>query len=374
MKQITMNDIAIKAKVARSTVSEILNSKPKRNSSVRISDATRNNVLSIARQLNFQPNLFAQSLKTGKTGCIGISTLTAGRSFIRRFDEPYLGLVYSGIGRVVSERHYKLIFQDVQHHEEAAQLARQRMVDGIIFIKSSINADQFQDFQEKYLSQLNVPYVIVHSGQDPLGAHCVSLDCVQGGLAATEHLLDHGHQRIGFVSSELGWSFRDDLYKGYCEALQKHGLSNEKGLLFKTELAGEYHGMEQGFRLADLMIREKNIPGALFVADDATAHGMLACFARNGVRVPEDIALAAFGDEPPFLNIQNGITCLRQPAKVKGRTAAELLFELINDPEKQHAPRHVVLNTELRVRKSCGCTGFDYIKEVREQRDADKAL
>ena len=140
MKNITMQDIALKAGKSRKVVSDILNNK----NSIQISEETRVKVRRIARELNYRPNQFAQSLKTGRTHCLGISYVSSipGISFLSRFKQPYLSIIYSGIGQAASKENYHLLFPEVRDEDDSILLAQQRMVDGLILIAPYLSPDQ----------------------------------------------------------------------------------------------------------------------------------------------------------------------------------------------------------------------------------------
>ena len=118
-----MKEIAIRAGISRPNVSKILNNKP-----VMVSTGTREKVLQIARELNYTPNYFARTLKTGKTNCIGVSILTNGRDFFTRFNDNYLSNVYSGLGAAIKANAIKMLFHEVNEHKESMELANKRMV------------------------------------------------------------------------------------------------------------------------------------------------------------------------------------------------------------------------------------------------------
>jgi LacI family transcriptional regulator len=348
MKSVTMIDIAKKAGISRKYVSGIINN----NNSIWVSEATRERVLNIAKELKFQPNQFARSLKTGKTNCIGISTLTAGSSFLKQFNNPYLGSVYSGIGDQLGDSNIKLIFQEVNSRSESIDLAQTKMVDGLIFVLFAEAMDYFEQIKTEVLQYLKVPYVVIHSLQDDMGCNSIGLDCIKGGYRMVEHLLQHGYSSIGCVKDQGRIPFVENVYLGFQKALAGHNVPLDENMVFVTDGTD----IQVGYRLAEQLLQEKHpLPRALFVLDDFICYGMIKKFQEAGVRVPEDIALVAFEDE--YLELDNifEVTALVQPGKEKGRQAAKLLLNLINSPEKYKELQQVILEPRLAIRKTCGC-------------------
>jgi LacI family transcriptional regulator len=342
-----MIEIARRAGVTQSTVSRILNKKEDM-----VSEITRQRVLTIARELKYQPNHYARSLKSGKTQCIGITTLTRTTRFMQLFEQVYLGLTYSGIGEAVSGENYRLIFQDVSRQENIIAMAQNKMVDGLIFITFSEAIEKYEQLRKDYLSSLKVPYVIIHSIERDFGPQSVGLTTARAGFMATEHFIQaHQITEIGCVRPNVPVSHCDDLVKGYQEALAHYNLPVRDELVFVSSDYGE----ESGQQLAEQLVNGRKLPRALFVADDSIARGMLMKFNQAGVRVPQDVALIGFGDEEPAYNSFCGLTCVRQPARAKGYEAGKLLLTLVNNPEEREKEHRIILEPSLVVRKTCGC-------------------
>lgn len=346
MIQVTMEDIAKKAGVSRHTVSKVLN-----NRECYVGQQTRQKVLSVVKELNYQPNYFARSLKEGKTNIIGITTISNN---IGVFEQHYPANIYSGISRFFSDKDYKLIFHNFKQSGSVypyEELTRTRMVDGIILLLFARDLEVFR--KNRVVAQLKaagMPLVVIHSLTEDFGCPAVGLDTRYGGYLATRHLLEHGYQEVGFIGfKRMDWQQRDYI-AGYRQALAE-GRIKENGEFTYTATGA---GSEDGYRLAsDLLEQEKHLPRALVVFTDEVAFGMIAAFREAGVRVPEDIALTSFRNDNHAALLLTGLTTVHEPAQDKGYKAAEMLLKMLDDPKKK--PKPFFFKPKLIKRTSCGC-------------------
>jgi LacI family transcriptional regulator len=351
---VTMKDIAKRVGITRQTVSEILN-----NKFSRVSDATRQRVLQIAKELNYQPNQLARSLKTGKTNIIGFTY--SGLTRLRFFKHPYLGDLHTGAGEYLSSRKQKLIFHlyDPDHNvDQIGELVNSRVVDGFIFVLFSINLDHFFNYQRKHLKSTGIPFVVIHSTNRDLGCPSVGLDCQAGGFTATPHLIEHGYKNIGILlpPGQEGriaqYGHYQDFINGYKDALSKNNRLVDNNLIFRSPAFGPGGG--ERF-VQEWLENNRKMPRAFFVTEDQIAYGMIKAFRKKGVKVPEDVALIGFGDNLEQDFAGGDLTSIRQPGVEKGKAASEILMELIENPDQKPASETVILEPTMTIRESCGC-------------------
>lgn len=344
--RITMDDIAREAGVSRQTVSEVLN-----NKKTFASEATREKVHAIAKKLNYQPNYFAQTLKKGRTDIIGVAS---GDKLLWGIRHPYTVSVYDGIADFFQRTDYKFLFH--HYHGEAGtdqslELARTRIVDGMIYIVSSERIPRFLETQVPLLLELGIPLVMVHSTQDKYGFDAVGLNGARGGQIVAGHLLEHGYDTIGCVRPAWRNTFIENVIEGFTGFLKARGFAYTGR--FEFEYQG--NGAEDGEKLAHRLLEDKTpLPRSLFVSHDAIAYGMMKRFARAGIRVPDDLAVIGFGDLIPQRFITTDLTTLDQPGYEKGKKAGQLLVERLQGTAGPE-PRNLLLDPPLVVRKSCGC-------------------
>jgi len=354
MKKITMTQIARLAGVSQPVVSSVINNSPYN----RPSPQTREKILKIIRKYNFQPNLTAQSLKKGKTNSIGVTT--GGANFVRVFAHPYMSRIYAGIAAGLENTNYRLVFchfKQIVTSTDALQLASSRFADGIIYILLSVYLKQFKKDKivEEY-NKLGIPYVIIHSLQQDLGANSIGLDCVYGGMVATEHLIQHGYADqggIGFVQVNSNIPHINNLFKGYKKALKKHNIK------FKAKFVYLAHGFHYsaGEEVVKQILQNKVLPRALLVSGSGLTFTLMKGLKKAGINVPDDIAIVGFDEYPMAEFVEPQITYIEQPAFQKGREATLLLLKLIEAKEKRkkESNLNVYLKPRLIIGKSCGC-------------------
>ena len=324
MKKVTMKDIAIKAGITQQTVSQVLNN----YKLSMVSKATQERVLNIARELNYRPNHFAQSLKTGRTGLIGV---TSSEKAVAEFDSPYISKIYKGIGNCFAKRDHKLIFHQFQEimSGQYLELAQSHMVDGLIILLFSHNLDEFITSQLGQIRRTNIPFVIIHTLQHQLPFHYVGLDCIKAGFMATQHLLEHGYDKIGFVGTTTPIRHIENMFTGYHKALAEQGHPFSQELLYNLTIPD--FSLKVGYRTAETIIKENRpLPRALFIPNELIAYGMMKRFTENRIRIPEDLAIVGFGDvDDGLTNYFSNLTAIRQPAEDKGFQAGKMLLELL---------------------------------------------
>jgi LacI family transcriptional regulator len=173
----------------------------------------------------------------------------------------------------------------------------------------------------------------------------VDVDNRNSSREAVMHLFRHGCKRVGTIAGPSNMIGGIDRLEGYKDALKIRGLVPEPALIVEGDFSegGGYSAMMQ-------LLPQR--PDAVFIASDAMALGALRALRQVHLRVPEDVALVSFDDMPFACHAAPPLTSVRQPIHRAGYVAAETVMDLLNDPE--HAPRRVILPTELVIRDSCG--------------------
>ena len=201
------------------TVSMVINNKPN------ISDATRKKVLKIAKELNYYPNVIARGLATKKSNSIGVIVPNLASSFVVR--------VLQGIKSTNRDIEYTVqLFDTVGQKENESQLfqrlARERRIDGVILISSTVTDEELNIFREE-----SVPSIIVARKCDNLDSVYVNNE--QGAFDATEYLIGKGHQSIACITSYKHGADTEDRLQGYKNALQHHNIGFRPELVFTVE-------------------------------------------------------------------------------------------------------------------------------------------
>ena len=330
----TIHDIARKLNVTASTVSRALKDHP------RISQETKKAVLKVARKLNYQPNHIAAALRNGKSNIIGIIVPTADRSFFSS--------VIRGIEEIANQSRYNvMICQTYDSYEKEVQTVEALLnarVDGILAShgKETVNFDHFQKVKRK-----GIPLVMFDRSSDECEASNVVIDDYLGGYKATEHLIHQGCIRIAHFTSPRKISIFKERLRGYREALENHGIPYHESLVVQSNLQLE-DGRESMLKLLKL----KKLPDAVFSASAYGAMGALQVLKEKKLRVPQDVALVAFSNEPFTSFTEPALTTVDQHPMRMGNAAAEIFLEERAALNKKFIPQKIVLKPELIIRGS----------------------
>jgi DNA-binding LacI/PurR family transcriptional regulator len=333
MKTATIRDVAKQAGVGLGTVSRVINDSPL------VSAATRKRVLEVIAELNYIPNPTARRLSLGKTLTIAV--------VVPFFTRPAQIERLRGIENSLAESEYDLIIynvETVQRRDECLhEIPRKERADGVIIISLSPRNEDIP-----YLARADVPIVLVDANHPSLSQlNRVITDDVAGGRLATQHLIDLGHRRIGYISDYLETPFNftssRDRYKGYRAALQAANIP------FQPEYhrQGE-HGLYEAYVMAMEMLALPQPPTAIFAASDTQAMGVLQAAREKYVHVPEDLSIIGYDDIE--LAEYLGLTTVRQLLYESGQRGVELLLDILQ--EQQSEPVCETLPIELMVRNT----------------------
>ncbi|MDQ0426110.1 LacI family DNA-binding transcriptional regulator [Cellulomonas iranensis] len=323
-----MNDVAALAGVSHQTVSRVLNDHP----SVR--PATRERVLDAIATLGYRPNLAARALVTRRTGTIGVIT-PATVLFGPTSTLVAIERAARDVGHYVSVA----TLRDFSGREvgDAVEHFLAQGVDGVVVVAPSTGTiDAVADVRAP------VPVVLVTSGREGVAVPTVAVDQVAGGRLATEHLLASGRRTVVHVAGPLEWYDARDRLRGWQEAHEAAGLA------VPQHRVGGWRAAD-GFAVGRALVRD-GLPDAVFAANDQLALGLLAAFAEAGVRVPEDVAVVGFDDEPGAEFYAPPLTTVRQDFAELGRRAVAALVEAMGG----RVPEVASIAPELVVRASSG--------------------
>ncbi|MCG0238910.1 MAG: LacI family transcriptional regulator [Firmicutes bacterium] len=337
----TIKDVARAAGVSPSTVSRVLAGHP------RISQATRERVLQAMQELNYHPNAIARSLVTRTSRTIGLIT---SRPTEQAFANPFFPEVIRGIGSVLEEEGYNLLLATTHgeddDYEACMRLFRGRQVDGVILTSSRLG-----DRLIAALVAEEQPFVLIGRPLDAEGrpvyseAHWVNNDNVAAAQTAVEHLLSLGHRRIGFVNGPPHWVFTYDRLEGYRTALARAGIAYDPDLVLSGHIT-----QQDGGRALERLLSLPDPPTAIVAVDDTLALGVLDAALRRGLRVPEDLAVVGFNDDPITAWTRPTLTTVRIPVFELGVMAARMLVSILRGQPVR--PRQVILPCQLIVRAS----------------------
>jgi DNA-binding LacI/PurR family transcriptional regulator len=339
-KRVTMRQIAEAAGVSRTTVSFVLNDLP----GVNISPQTRQRILDIARELNYVPDTAAQNLARGRAGAVALILRQSPHQVI---SDAFLAPVVQGVAAATEDTGYHILLEPLDPTDMSASygdLVRSRRADGIL-----VSGPRTDDRELIRVYEERIPTVMM--GQLP-GSNIpfVDVDNVRGAKVAVQHLIGLGHRRIACITNApLAYTASRDRLEGYRQALEEADLAYTPSLVRYGDFTDE--GGAQAMK--DLLARCDPPPTAAFVASDVVALGTLSATRAAGLRVPDDMALVGFDDIPLAQYVDPPLTTVRLPAYSLGWGSGQMLLRLIDDPSDVKET-HVLLETELIVRESCG--------------------
>lgn len=335
LTKVTINDIAAKLKINASTVSRAL------SNHTRISEATRRLVHKTAKELNYKPNNIAAALRIGKSHLIGVIVPTADRVFFSS--------VIRGIESIANSHHYSIIichtYDDYEKEVATVGTLINARVDAIIasIAKSSVNKDHFQSAID-----LGIPLVLFDRACEELNVNQVIIDDFQGAYDIVSHLIEQGCSRIAHFTRDANISIYRERLRGYKKALMDNQIPYDKKLVVESDLK-LYDGRMSMKKL--LKLTEK--PDGIFSASDFAALGAMQVLKEMKLRIPEDVALAGFSNEPFTLYTDPSLTTVDQSSFYMGQIAAETVFKNSNAAENvEESPRRTILKPKLIVRES----------------------
>jgi LacI family transcriptional regulator len=333
-----IRDVARLAGVSAMTVSRTLNDPGL------VTPATRARVLSAVRELGYIPNGVARSLTQGRTDIIAL--------VVSDIQNPFFTTLSRGAEDVAQRHGYTLMVGNTderpEKEREYLEALVSRRVDGVIL--STTGADHV-----RLLEKRGIPVVLVDRVIPGVEADSVVLDAYDGGRQIAAHLLEQGYRKVMFIGGKHGNSTVEARLAGCRDELRKAGLELPVRLGRLDRASGE--------ELLATLCEENSIPEAIVAANNLVAVGAMVEMRRRGLRVPEDVGLACFGEIELASLLDPFLTVIREPAYEVGRLAMELLHERIRGSKAQ--PRHEMLPVELVVRRSTRRAGKRRARTVK---------
>jgi DNA-binding LacI/PurR family transcriptional regulator len=329
----TIKDVAKRAGVSPATVSYVL------NQTRFVSPATEARVRQAIRELNYQPNHIARSLRARRTMTVGM--------IMSDITNPFFADIVRGAEDVLSEKHYSLILCNTDEAPErelaTLQLLRQKKVDGLIVVATGHNVAPLYE-----VNALGLPVVLVDRQLPGDQLDTVVVDNQAGAYQATRHLLELGHRRIGLIIGLQGISTTMQRRRGYELALQDYGLAPDPTLIQEG-----HSTIEGGAAAAETLLDLNPPPTALFATNNLMTIGVFLTIKQRRLRCPQDIAVVGFDDMVWLSVFTPGVTTVVQPSYEIGQRAAHLLLDRMTG-KSPHTPRVIMLAPQLIIRESCG--------------------
>ncbi|MFA9190708.1 LacI family DNA-binding transcriptional regulator [Flavobacterium sp. FZUC8N2.13] len=338
-KKSTIKDIATLLGLTPSAVSKALNDHP------RISDKTKMAVKEAALQLDYQPNYLSSALRKGKSNLVGV--------IIPRVNSHFFSSVVENIEKVLNLNGYHIIM--TQSNELYAKECQEIdtllkiQVDGIIasMANETIDLEYYQKIKSK-----GTELVLFDRGEEELHVDYVGIDDYKSSHLVIDHLVSQNCKRVAHIAGFNHIRIYKERIRGYKDALEKWNLPINEHWIIESNLR-----IEDGRRIMQQLLDAPERPDAVYVAGDIAALGALQVILENNIKIPEEMALIGFSDEPFTSLTQPSISTVNQHSDQIGKLAAEAFLERINNPKKKTVNR-IILEPELIIRQSSNKNGL----------------
>jgi LacI family transcriptional regulator len=301
---------------------------------------TQEKVLQAVKILNYQPNAAARNLAGTKSFAI---------AFI--YDNPnayYVIDMQNGILSACNDKGFELLIHPCNAKSqnidaELTEMIRRSRVAGLVLTPPFSEMPSVIETLEK----LDVKFVRIlsGSGRSDNRSPCVFIDDHHAAFAITEHLIESGHQNIGFLCGDKEHNSSQERLKGYKAALKKNGIRINRSMI----LQGEY-SFESGVNGAKKLLSKTDKPTAIFASNDEIAAGALFAARLMGIDIPQQLAITGFEDSPFSRQTWPKLTTAQQPTTTIARSAADLLIQATRNQDENS--ENTIFTPELIIRES----------------------
>ena len=331
---VTLKMVAQLAGVSRATASRVLTGNP------HVSAEARHAVERAARKLDYVPNHAGRALTTGRSDAV-VLVIFESTTFL--FGDPFLARLVRGVDEVLAQRGRQLVLLTPHSGTDLPRLERYLAgghSEGVLMV--SLHGSHPLPGR---LAARGIPIVFGGRPPEPDRFSYIDVDNLGGAFAAVTHLAGGGRRTIATITGPPDMPAGHDRLLGWRSALEAAHLAADEDLAEPGDFT-----RAGGARAMRVLLRRRPRLDAVFVASDMMAGGALEVLADAGRRVPEDVAVVGFDDNPLAETTNPPLSSVRQPVEEMGREMARLLLDVIRTPHG--ARRQVILSTQLQVRLS----------------------
>lgn len=335
-KNTTIYDISKKLNVSVATVSRALNNHP------RISQATKELVVNMAKEMDYKQNNLAKALKSGETKTVGV--------IVPYINTNFFSSVIRGIEEELSPHGYRVII--CQSHDDADIEKKQlntllhTQVDCIFISISKTTSDL--EYVKKIIDTTNTPIIFFDRKKDIQGISTITIDDHKGAYQATEHLINEGYKNICHLSGDQNLEIYQNRLSGYISALKDHGLP-----VIQDNIINTGSSIEEGINAMKNLWKRKVKPDAIFSASDFTALGVCKEIKNLKLKMPQDIGVIGFSNEPFTQFMELSISSVDQTPVMMGKVSGNVFLESIKDNFSGITiEKKLVLTPILQIRQS----------------------
>ncbi|MHC4725580.1 MAG: LacI family DNA-binding transcriptional regulator, partial [Planctomycetota bacterium] len=325
----TLKSIAQELNLSESTVSRVINGLA---AQYRISSKTEKAVLELVDKLQFSPNLLARSLRLSKTHTIGL--------IIPDISNPFFSTITRFIENNANQHDYTVMVCDTDENtskeKESLDILLSRQVDGLIVMPVGKQSKHFERIKE-----MRLPIVLVDRYFPEVGLPYVSSNNFQGVYDAVSYMIQNGHKSIACVQGLLDTMANSERVRGYRQALVDHNLKVDE-----TLIAGENFGAENGYVHTKLLLSREPQVTAVIALSNLIAMGSIRAIREKGLRIPDDISIIGFDDQPYCAYLEPPLTTVGQNEDEMGRIAIDLLLKQI-EGDNHNPPEGLLVPTQF---------------------------
>lgn len=336
--QVTMKEIAKRLGVSVSTVSRALKDSPE------LHPETKRKIAEMAKEMNYQPNLLAQSLRISRTKTLGV--------IVPEITSHFFASCISGIQDFANKRGYNVMIcqsnESIELEKANIKTLVATQVDALL-ISLSRETNHFEHLDELY--QREIPFVLFDRVQEDMPVTKITFNDQNGAYQVTKHLVEMGCKRVMYVSGPEDLYISKKRKEGYLQALKEFGIKEDPSLVKVTDLT-----QEQNIKVAQEIIDMNPRPDGVFCMIDPLAVDVLTHWKSQGIKVPEDMSLAGFTNNPTSAVVEPPLTTVSQPGYEMGKLSVSHLLDQLEGLASDE-PISIVLDTTLVPRKSTGYTG-----------------
>ncbi|WP_324025324.1 LacI family DNA-binding transcriptional regulator [Maribacter sp. BPC-D8] len=333
-KRTTLKDIANVLGISTAAVSKAL------NDDARISVKTKKAVKQVAKELNYQPNHLASALRKGKSKLVGV--------IVPRTNSHFFSSVVESMEGVLNKAGYNIIItQSNESFEKECNNIDTLLylqVDGIIASMANETVDL--SYYEKIKSN-GIPLILFDRGENDLNVDYVGINDYDSSHMIIAHLVTQGCKRIAHIGGYRRTRIFNNRIRGYIDAIKKHDLPHDDELLIESSLT-----LEDGRKQIENLLALKNRPDAVYVASDYAALGALQVLKEKNIKVPEEIKLVGFGNEPFTSLVTPSITSISQHSDKIGKLAADTFLSYVDKDVVKQSLNKIILDSQLIIRDS----------------------
>lgn len=331
---VRMKDIAKDLGLSIVTISKVLRNHPD------IPEETKERVLKRVKELDYQPNILARGLVTGRSYLIGL--------VVPDLLHPFFAELAKALSAAIGKHGYSTIIssseEDAELEAKEIQQLTGRGLDALVVASSGIDIQPFQRMDRQGL-----PYVLIDREVPGLGANFVGIDDEAAGRMATEHLIEQGCKAIAHIRGRENSTGRGR-FEGYRHALQKRGIPYAESLVIARSNV-DINSEQLGAEAMRLLLKRRPRPDGVFAYNDPLAIGAIDAIFEAGLRIPEDIAVIGCGNLHYDSVLRVPLSSIDQNSQGIGERTAGILLGILNAKVRPQ-PMSLILDPSLVVRAS----------------------